>query len=269
MNSIYNNNCNDSLKRQQNKKLDTACKCFENIDTYSALANNYVIALDAYKKEKIKYDEELKKLDDWKNKKGEYKTYQTEYDNLINDVKTWQNCTSILVAGYGGATQSQRDNSCVWALGDGWVGTFVGDYWNTSEGCVPTFIKGYCKRTPAKAESDLNNSGYLNAKPSVRMIPKIPIPPTSNISCCTYNISEIDAGINNSTKNCITKLQTQILISDALGGGDSSSDDQSTLPLPTYNETIFETILETIKTNINLIIIIISIIFVFIIYSLY
>ena len=220
--------------------------CADGVAKYIELADQYNKDLDDYKKKVELRDKEQKRLDDWGKKIGEFAWIKRKQEELENEKRTWQECTSSIWGGF-----VDHDASCAWAQGDGWVGAIVDGKWAFS---CDSFggMKAYCKRTPAKAESDANDiTGYNTIKPLIPLAPPMPLPPSGDITCCGIDISKLTAGNNINISNIKQECGKKI---NPTTSDPTTSDPKST-------------IIEFITTNIRIIILVISIIIALILIS--
>lgn len=181
--------------------LDTA-KCIHDAITKNEEENKKYD--DAYKI----YQAYLVALDHWTHKNNEYSEWATKENALRDEKFVWDKC-ALHEDAYKNVHHDWCDtgdcnkdsNLCYHSLAD-----------NTNGGCSAGLTKGVCKRTDYRIKRDLDNAGYLNAKPSY-----VPAPEQATlqnvsgmtISCCNNSIDLTNSSAKDNIQTCIQDISSK------------------------------------------------------------
>ena len=195
----------------------SACSCQDSLNIFKSQALVYNKKYTQYEKDLANYNEYKKLEKDLENCRGPYEDKCKKIkEDLQKHRKSWISCSPDFVA-WG--THQDYDHYCVNDLNKDYKHK---RFTHDGSGCSGGRYKGVCEYTKGAIERLTQEKLRRDHMPetinknigvwSGKSKPTPPTLPTSNITCCSLNISDLEAGgtidINNISQNCSSEINS-------------------------------------------------------------
>lgn len=189
----------------KNAQEQSLCSCKQATDAMVGILRAYETLSTNYTSDLTNYNREKKRHDEWRNMSGEFASWATRKQQLIDERKNTRNwaCEGASWDGRGG--WCSNDHGGDWEF----------DHHSKDSWQVCSFTHK-CRRKSDAINKILRDEGYNRAEPSVPGVPQSPVFKSENtIQCCSQifndiNISGGPATFSNINQNCSQRINEQL-----------------------------------------------------------